>query len=466
MTREFCGPAAMRRLRGMVAAIAMAPALAAVAAVGSVQVLTPRYTSVAGGESQVFAARFRDAAGNPAAGEAVRFSNDACGVFVNGQAVYDTVTDGEGVARATFTASNPPGITCWVNASSGSVRAVFDVLTYRLGGAYMTATVGQGAPGQPFTVTATPKYGVYPLANVEVTARVVPGRGSATVSPASANSGDRGMTRFTVTPDASFGDYAVELEFRGHEFSVAVDAVESPWQDMWWAGPEENGWGMSLVQHGDRLFGVIYAYDEDGRPTWWVMPGGAWNASRTAFTGALYAPRGSPFHAYDTSLFEVGPPIGSATLTFEGTSRATLEYSIGSVSGRKTVMRQPFGPVDVAAPEDVGDMWWGGLGQNGWGIAVLQQYRTLFMVWFTYDAAGLPTWYVMPQGSWTDVGVYEGRIYRTTGAPWLGRAYDPSRFRSVDVGSYRLRLTGPSSATLAWGIEGRSGMLELTRQPF
>jgi hypothetical protein len=456
----------LRGIAGALAGIAGSFAFSASAAVNSAQVVTPRYTSVAGGESQVFSARFRDGAGQPARGEPVRFSNDACGVFQNGQAVLDTVTDADGVASATFTASNPPGITCWVNASSGGVRAVFDVLTYRLGGAYMTATVGKAAPGQPFTVTATPKYGVYPLANVEVTARVVRGSGGATISPASANSGDRGTTQFTVTPDASFGDYAVEVEFRGHKFSVAIDAVESPWQDMWWAGPEENGWGMSLVQHDDRLFGVIYAYDEAGRPTWWVLPGGTWNASRTAFTGALYTPRGSPFHSYDTSRFAVGPPIGNATLTFEGTSRATLEYSIGSVSGRKTVVRQAFGPVDITAPEGVGDMWWGGPGQNGWGIAVLQQYRTLFMVWFTYDAAGLPTWYVMPQGSWTDAGVYDGRIYRTTGAPWLGRAYDPSRFQSVDVGSYRLRLTGPATATLAWGIEGRSGMLELTRQPF
>jgi hypothetical protein len=438
----------------------------ALSAPATAQVVTPRYTSVAGGESQVFSARFRDGAGHPAAGEGVRFSNDACGVFQNGQAVIDTVTDANGVASATFTASNPPGITCWVNASSGPVRAVFDVLTYRPGGAYLTTTVGSASVGQPYTVAVTPKFGVYPLANVDVTARILPGTGSATVAPAARNSGDRGTASFTVTPDASFGSYTVQLEFRGHTLDIDVDAVESPWQDMWWAGPEENGWGMSVVQHGDRLFGVVFAYDDEGRPTWWVMPGGSWNAARTVFSGALYSPRGSPFHAYDTSRFKVGSPVGSASLTFEGAGRVALDYSVGAAAGRKSLTRQPFGPVDISVPEGVGDMWWGGTEQNGWGISVLQQYRTLFMVWFTYDAEGRPTWYVMPQGSWMDASTYDGRIYRAEGSPWAGRVYDATRFRTVDVGSYRLRLTGPSAATLAYSIEGRSGMLELARQPF
>ena len=450
----------------IVLGLLLAAAPAAFAAPSSAQLLSPRYTSVAGGESQLFSARFVDAAGQPARGETVRFTNDACGTFQNGQASVEVVADGNGVASATFTASNPPGITCWINATAGAVRVVFDVLTYRLGGAYMTATVGSSSVGQPFKITAVPRFGVYPLANVDVTARLVGASGNTTVTPASANSGDRGRVEFTVTPDASFGDYAVEIDFRGHKFTVSIEGPDAPWQDMWWAGPAENGWGMSLVQHGDMLFGVIYAYDDAGRPTWWVMPGGRWNAAHNAFTGDLYSPHGTPFHAYDASRFAVGAPVGNATLTFTGANSAELQYSIDGVTARKAMSRQLFGPADVTVPAGVGDMWWGGLGQNGWGIAVLQQYRTLFMVWFTYEASGAPTWFVMPQGTWMDGSTYEGRIYRTTSSPWLGKIYDPARFQLVDVGSYRFKLTGDSTATLSYGIEGRSGMLQLTRQPF
>ena len=453
-------------LARLLLALLVLTAPAAFGAASSAQIATPRYTSVAGGESQVFSARFFDAARQPARGETVRFSNDACGTFQNGMGSIDVVTDANGIASATFTARNPPGITCWVNATSGAARVVFDVLTYRLGGAYMTASVAPALPGQPFKVTAVPKFGLYALANVEVTATVVRGSGGAAVAPLSANTGDRGLAEFTVTPDFGFGDYEVEIDFRGHKFTVVIEAADRPWQDMWWAGPAENGWGMSLVQHGDMLFGVIYAYDEAGKPTWWVMPGGKWNEAHTAFTGALYSPRGTPFHAYDAARFAVGPSLGSATIHFTAANTAELEYTLGGATTRKSMSRQLFGPADVALPSGVGDMWWGGVAQNGWGIAVLQQYRTLFMVWFTYDAAGAPTWFVMPQGSWMDATTYEGRILRTTGAPWLGRAYDPSRFSSVDVGSYRLRLEGTGAATLGYSIEGRSGMLELTRQPF
>ncbi len=437
----------------------------AAAAVSSAQLLTPRYTSVAGGESQVFSVMFLDAAGRAATGEAVRFSNDACGLFENGSGSIDKVTDARGIAVAIFTARNPPGITCWVNAASGNVRAIFDVLTYRLGGAYVTATVSPARYGQPFTITAQPQFGIYKLANVEMTATVIPGSAGAAVFPAAGNTGSAGKVDFVVTPDGSIGDYEVEVDFRGHKFVMNIVAPERPWQDMWWAGEVENGWGVSIVQHRDQLFAVLYAYDAEGNPTWYVIPGGAWDESRRTFTGSVYAPRGSPFYAYDRARFDVGAKLGTASLTFNSGDNATLDFTISGVTGRKVLSRQLFGPVDVAVPSGIGDMWWGGDAQNGWGIAVLQQYRTLFMVWFTYDASGAPRWYVMPQGSWIDGATYDGRIFRTTGAPWLGRIYDPARFATTDVGSYRFRLTD-SGATLSYSIDGRSGMLDLVRQPF
>jgi hypothetical protein len=110
-------------------------------------------------------------------------------------------------------------------------------------------------------------------------------------------------------------------------------------------------------------------------------------------------------------------------------------------------------------------MWWGGLTQNGWGIAVLQQYRALFAVWFTYDANGAPTWFVMPSGFWRDPGTYEGRIYRASGPPWLGAAYDANAFKTTEAGTFRIRFAG-DAATFEYTIDGRSGTMPLTRQPF
>jgi hypothetical protein len=185
----------------------------------------------------------------------------------------------------------------------------------------------------------------------------------------------------------------------------------------------------------------------------------------TEFTGLAYVPTGSPFYAYDPSKFLVGPSVGSVRLAFTGPDNATLDYTLNGKSGRKSLARNQFGPPDITAPAGVGDMWWGGAAQDGWGIAVLQQYRTLFTVWFTYDATGAPTWFVMPSGTWSDAQTYEGRVFRATSSPWLGTTYDATRFSTADVGTFRLRLAG-DTATMDYSIEGRSGSIPLMRYPF
>jgi hypothetical protein len=429
------------------------------------QAITPLLQSIAGGESQTFSVRFTNASGGPAAGEMVTFANDACGTYANGLFNITVPADANGVASATFTA-RPQGILCHMAVAAGA-SVTFTILTYLPANVYFDVATNPGEvkPGRSFGVNASPKVGAYPIYNAEVSARIVAGTGSATISPGSANTGQQGSVGFSVTPDARVGDYGIELQFRNRVERFPVKLSASPWQDMWWAGHEENGWGLSVVQHRDVLFSVIYAYDAAGKPVWYVMPGGKWNDAKTVFSGPLYAPHGSPYNAYDTSKFVVGEPVGSASLAFGDPDIVLLDYSIDGVSGRKVISRQPFGPSDAPGGLTVGDMWWGGPQQNGWGIAVLQQYRTLFAVWFTYDASGAPTWLVMPSGFWSDAQTYEGRIYRATGASWLGHAYDPAAFRTFDVGTFRMRFAG-DNATFEYLIEAKSGTMPLTRQPF
>lgn len=427
------------------------------------QPLTPLNTSVLGGESRVYSARFFDAAGQPAAGERVTFDNDACGFFDNGGFSTSVVADAQGVATARFTA-RPQGITCWITAQAGaSVR--FNVFTYTIGQVSLSATwLPETRPGWPFTFTAAARAGVYPIYNAPLSARVVPA-GAATIRAVSADSGEAGRMDFVVTPQGMGRDFEIEVGFRGLKQVFAIVGPTSPLQDMWWAGPAENGWGMSVVQHGDRVFATIYAYDEAGAPTWYVMPGGTWNATKTVISGALYSPRGTPYTAYDASRLRPGAPVGSATIDFSGANDATLAYEIGSTRGTKAITRQPFGPPEtVAAPVSAGDMWWGGPDQDGWGIALLQQYRTIFGVWFTYDASGAPTWFVMPAGFWSDASTWSGRIYRTRGSPWLGRPYDPGLLSSTDAGWFSIRFDG--EATVSYTIDGKSGTMALMRQAF
>ena len=431
-------------------------------AAAAVQPLTPLYTSVFGGERQVYSVRFFDSLGRPSANESVFFSNDACGYFENGGFSTSVKTDTTGTASVTFTA-RAQGITCWLTAQAG-VSVTFNVFTYTLGQVSLAVSTSpiQVRATKPFTFTTHANAGAYPIYNADIAARIVPAD-AATIVPMTSGS-DTGRD-FTVTPSPSGKAFEVEAAYRGLTRRVSVAANDQPYQDMWWGGSAENGWGMSLVQHGERLFAVIYAYDAAGAPTWYVMPGGTWTVPGSVLTGPLYSPRGSAYSAYDVAKLDVGTPVGTATLTFNGADSAWLDYAIGAASGRKTITRQEFGPPEsVAAPVEAGDMWWGGAAQNGWGIALLQQFRTLFGVWFTYDASGAPTWFVMPAGYWSGPSTWEGRIYRTMGSPWLGRTYDPSLLRSSDVGSFSLRFE-PSGATMSYTIEGKPGTMALMRQP-
>jgi len=249
-------------------------------------------------------------------------------------------------------------------------------------------------------------------------------------------------------------------------FKATVAGGTPGYQDLWWAGTQENGWGMSIAQHGSTLFSAMFVYDDQGKPIWVVMPGGSWNAAGNAYSGALYIPSSAPFSSYDTNRFVVGASVGNATLTFDGTTRATLAYTINGVSGTKSIQRQLFGPADATPVAGFGDLWWGGTSQNGWGVAINQQYRTLFAVWYTYDANGRTVWYVIPGGSWTAANVYTGTAYRTNGSAWLGRPYDAAALHVQPVGSVTFTFTDANNAVMTYDVDGVTGSKPIVRQPF
>ncbi len=237
-----------------------------------------------------------------------------------------------------------------------------------------------------------------------------------------------------------------------------IDAVNLPiavatapainYSDMWWAGQAENGWGMSIQQHSNGVqFNALYVYDAAGQPRWYVMPGGTWNADFTAYTGALYQPTSSPFTNYSKAQFVVGASVGSATITFTAAGTATLAYTISGVSGTKSIQRQSFSA--GTAPFNVGDLWWFGSAEDGWGINFAQQAGTIFGVWYTYGADGKNTWFVLPGGTWTG-NTYAGLLYSTVGSPWLGTTYNPALLQVNAVGTLSINFSSANAAVMTY----------------
>ena len=123
-------------------------------------------------------------------------------------------------------------------------------------------------------------------------------------------------------------------------------------------------------------------------------------------------------------------------------------------------------PPDQTPVATYGDMWWGGTAQNGWGVAINQQYRTLFSVWYTYDPSGRTVWYVVPGGAWTAANTFSGTAYRTTSSAWLGAPYNPGALQLNPVGAITFTFHDRDNATMTYTVDGVSQSKAITRQPF
>lgn len=94
--------------------------------------------------------------------------------------------------------------------------------------------------------------------------------------------------------------------------------------DMWW-DPAESGWGLSLIHHAlGQIFATWFVYGADGKPTWYVMPGGQWQSTRQ-FQGSIYRTTG-PDHAACT-LQSCPVPFNPALVTATSPGFLQLRFS-------------------------------------------------------------------------------------------------------------------------------------------
>jgi hypothetical protein len=87
---------------------------------------------------------------------------------------------------------------------------------------------------------------------------------------------------------------------------------------------------VALSQQGERTFGILFVYDKDDRPAWYVMSSGT-EKSRGTFGGKLYrADRGRI------------QEVGSMTLKFASGSDGVLSYRVDGADVEKDITRQTY----------------------------------------------------------------------------------------------------------------------------
>ena len=115
-------------------------------------------------------------------------------------------------------------------------------------------------------------------------------------------------------------------------------------------------------------------------------------------------------------------------------------------------------------------MWWAGTAQDGWGVSITQQFRTLFAAWYSYDLAGNVTWHTLPGGTWNG-NTYSGVLATATSSAWLSATYDPSKFKAAAMGTVSFAFTDANNAVMSYTFTagpfaGTTQTKTLVRQPY
>ncbi len=303
----------------------------------------------------------------PRAGQVFTLSatvtSTVAGSFVGRYSFYEVTTSGlTPICLSVALSSNYA--TCTVPASNRATGARTYSATYNGDGSFATSTrellLNIQASNAVITVTAFP---TAPTAGRSTTLTAQINLANATASPGTVTFTRAGVTLCnavqtrallgaprSVTATCALnslvaGQYNITATYQADAantssadnagsiiFNVAATGPLD-YSDLWWAGEAENGWGLTITQKGATQFIAIYVYGSDGKPVWYVMPGGTWNADFTVYAGALYAPTSAPLENYDTSRFAVGASSGTMSLTYTSASTAQLNYTINGITG-------------------------------------------------------------------------------------------------------------------------------------
>jgi len=124
------------------------------------------------------------------------------------------------------------------------------------------------------------------------------------------------------------------------------------YQDLWWAGASESGWGVNIAHQDNTLFATLFTYDATGKGMWLDMPGGTRQADGT-YLGDLYVvTHGSPFNAQPFNPISASDvrKVGTMHLQFQSGTSGTMSYSVDGVNVTKAITRQEFsGPLPACS---------------------------------------------------------------------------------------------------------------------
>jgi hypothetical protein len=241
-----------------------------------------------------------------------------------------------------------------------------------------------------------------------------------------------------------------------------IPTTSTPLTGLWW-NENESGWGISITQHAAMVFAAWFTYDQSGAPIWYVMS--SCPILGNACTGDLYSVTGgkSFVNPWDGSA-KIITKVGTGILAFTNENTGVFNYSINGVAGSKSITRQMFATGSTPPSPDYSDLWWN-QNESGWGVALSQQYGTIFAAMFGYDSIGNPIWYVASDCQVSTKGC-AGELYQVTGGTRPTIAWVKTGLVVTKVGFVDFVFSDSKNGTMNFFINGVAGTKAITRQLF
>lgn len=248
---------------------------------------------------------------------------------------------------------------------------------------------------------------------------------------------------------------------------------------LWW-NPDEPGWGINVNHQGEIVFATLFTYASDGAPLWLVASDMRLQGDGS-FLGTLYRTSGPRFDQQPWPFFGI-VMVGEIRLRFTAADRGEVSWTfventpsaLSAVhrSATKSIQPQVFraevptcfsSTGSRAAEGNHQDLWWNPQ-EPGWGLNLAQQGDTIFATLFTYDDAGRDLWLVASGLERQPDGGFAGELYRTAAPGFEANGW--KGYSLAAVGSLRMDFTDGENARLAYTVNGRSVVKQVTRQVY
>lgn len=152
------------------------------------------------------------------------------------------------------------------------------------------------------------------------------------------------------------------------EFTTGSRVGATNYSDIWW-NPAESGWGINIFHQENIIFSNWYTYNSTGRDQWYVVPR-AERQTDGSYKGEIFeVADGTPYNQINGApAFAAGVPksVGQMVYRFTDGERASITYTIGSVTQTKNIERQQFGnPAQLCRNGTAADVGSGSSGNGG-----------------------------------------------------------------------------------------------------